>query len=172
MRQKGFLPILIVIILALVGVVGYLAYQKTQLRNPLPTPTQTPFSVTTSVPTQTTPVISTVKKIGYIKSITPNYDTYQLKIDYIDFVQDSSAPNGFRIENPSTEITSLPVEQNPTIIMQTFSHLPDGNFNFNQLITFSQFLDSFNSGSSTKGVPYWVEMQNGTVTKITEQYIP
>lgn len=112
------------------------------------------------------------KKIGYIKSVTPNGDSYQIQIDYIDFIQDQTAPNGFRIDNPSTEVTTLPTEQNPTITMQTYSYAQDGNSNHNQSITFSEFLNAFNLGSSIKNVPYWLEIQNGTVVRITEQYIP
>lgn len=112
------------------------------------------------------------KKIGYIKSITSNGDTYQIQIDYIDFIQDKTAPNGYRIDNPSMEVITSPTEQNPTITMQTYSHAQDGNFNYNQSITFSELFNAFNSGSLIKNVPYWLEIQNGKVVKITEQYIP
>jgi hypothetical protein len=56
-KQKGFASLIIIIILTLVGVVGYLAYQNTQLRNVLPTPTQSPISVATNLPTQTIPTV-------------------------------------------------------------------------------------------------------------------
>jgi len=119
--------------------------------------------------------ISENKKIGYIKSITPNHDNYLLEVDYIDFLQDNTAPNGYRIENPSKETVKLPTDlpgSEPKVTMQTYSHASDGNFNFNQTITFSEFTSSFGTNSSIKNAPYWIETKNGIVTKITEQYIP
>ncbi len=112
------------------------------------------------------------KKIGYVKSITPKGGTYQIQIDFIDFIQDQTTPNGYRIDNPSMEIVTLPMEQNSTITLQTYSYAQDGNFNYNQTITFSEFLNAFNSDSLITNVPYWLEIQNGKVIKITEQYIP
>lgn len=70
MREKGFAPLIIVIMLALVGVVGYLAFQNTQLRKVLPTPTQTPSSTASITATQVTP---TVKPTA---DPTANWKTY------------------------------------------------------------------------------------------------
>lgn len=108
------------------------------------------------------------KKIGYIKTISQN----NLTIDYIDYVENSSAPNGFTINNPSTETITLAVGANPTVVLQTYSHTSDGNFNFNQSINLNEFLNAYNSTTSVKIAPYWIDSTNGVVTKITEQYIP
>jgi hypothetical protein len=116
--------------------------------------------------------ITIEKKFGYIKTITPSHDIYQLSVDLAQFINDDSKPNGFRIDNPSNELTSFPLEQNPSVIMQTFSHVSDGNFHFNQTVSFSDFLSKFQSDSTLKTIPYWFDLENGTITKITEQYIP
>lgn len=71
MRQKGFIPVLIVIIAALIGVVGYLVYQNTQLRNVSPVPAQTPSSDATVAPTQATTTPTT--------DPTANWKTYVSK---------------------------------------------------------------------------------------------
>lgn len=112
------------------------------------------------------------RKFGYIKSITPVGDFYNLSVDVASYANDNSRPNGFRIDNPSTDLTTLPLEQNPIVIVQTFSHAADGNFNFNQTISFSDFLSKYQSDSTLKNIPYWLDLENGTITKITEQYIP
>jgi hypothetical protein len=117
------------------------------------------------------------KKIGYIKSIKPNYDSYLINVDYINWVEDSKQPNGYRIDNQSTETVSLPTDLNiPTnssIIMQTYSYAPDGNFAFNQSINFGQLLEAFETKPDiwTK-IPFLIETRGGTIIKITEQYQP
>jgi len=112
------------------------------------------------------------KKLGYIKSITPVYDSYQLVVLYANWIEDKTKPNGYRIEQPSTELVTLPLEQNPQIVMQTYDHAANGNFNFNQTITLSQFLPLFETNTPQKNALYWLELKNGTITKITEQYQP
>ena len=69
MRQKGFAPIIInIIVLIAIGGVFYFRMKK---GSALPTPTQTPSSATTNVPTQ---VITTTKPtVGS----TANWKTYQ-----------------------------------------------------------------------------------------------
>lgn len=52
MKNKGFAPIIAIVLLALVGLIGYLGYQNFQLRNaPSPTPSPTPRASTTPDPT-------------------------------------------------------------------------------------------------------------------------
>jgi len=108
------------------------------------------------------------EKIGYIKSITSN----KLTIDYINFIDDNTAPNGYRIDNSITDLTELDLAKDVIIIMQTYSHASDGNFNYNQKISLSEFMSIFSSDSHLKESPYWLEIENEKVVKITEQYIP
>jgi hypothetical protein len=120
------------------------------------------------------------KKIGYIKSIKPNYDSYLLNIDFIDYISDSSAPNGYRIENPSTSLSALPtdlsISNTPAITLMTYPRTKDGGMIEGvkeKNITFSQFTEAFDANTSIwDKVPFWIETSRGTITKITEQYIP
>jgi hypothetical protein len=56
MRQKGFVPILIIIIIALVAIIGSY-YFGTKKGIIIPTPTETSSLVTTNAPTQKTPAV-------------------------------------------------------------------------------------------------------------------
>lgn len=115
------------------------------------------------------------KRFGYIKSITGGRDNYLISFDPAEFIEDNSQPNGYRINNLDSQAIELQTDvlgSEPKVIMQTYSHGPDGNFNFNQQISFGEFLDAFNNRSEIKNVPYWVETYTTTVTKISEQYLP
>jgi hypothetical protein len=72
MRQKSFIPIIIVIILAIAGIVGayYFGSKKTNI---IPVPSETPSAVATNTPTQTDPTVKsttdpTVEWKTYISS--------------------------------------------------------------------------------------------------------
>lgn len=111
------------------------------------------------------------KRLAYIKSIVPVYDSYQLVVLYANWIEDKTQPNGYRIEQRSTELVTLPLELNPVITMQKMSHA-DVNKNFDTPITLSEFISLHESNTPIKNALYWLEMKNGTVTKITEQYQP
>ncbi len=106
------------------------------------------------------------KKIGYINAIRPNYDVYAIDVDYINFIDDKTAPNGFRIDNPSTSITTLQTDftsdTSPLITTQS-----------NEVKTFSELIRAFDEEPGKwQNIPFWIETKNGPVMKITEQYIP
>ncbi len=108
------------------------------------------------------------KKFGYIRAITSNGTFYTLSIDLAHYISDNTRPSGYRIDNPDTKLTSYPLAQNLSIITQTFRHTTDGNFQFNQSVPFNEFLSRYQSDSSLKNIPYWFDMDGGTITKITE----
>jgi|GEM_PF-6642430 len=115
------------------------------------------------------------KKIGYIKSIKPNYDNYALDIDYVEWINDNNAPNGYRINNPITTTekfyTDVPGAE-PKVTLQTYTLETDGQVK-NESVTFSQFLDDFQKKPEKwTNTLFWIESTNGTVTSITEQYQP
>lgn len=108
------------------------------------------------------------KRFGYIKAITVNYDNYLISFDPAEMV-------GQQVNNPDFQIVELQTDvpgSEPKVIMQTYSRGADGNFNANQEISFSEFLDAFEKQPEIKNVPYWVETYVTTVTKISEQYLP
>jgi len=108
--------------------------------------------------------------------------------------------NGFEIVNSNPLIRTFPISNNAVIKMQTFSHqtsgIDVGNFNWNEVVNLSQFkgiingsitppsyLDMgpganpytgwYNTGSTTqRGIPFWITLNNGEITEITEQYLP
>jgi len=128
-------------------------------------------------------------KIDYIQWVSPcvaNSET-------------SYCMNGYEIVNTNPLIRTFPISNNATIKMQTFSHNASGNFNSNQVVSLPLFegiingtvipnyLDPsqnpgaglnpytpiYNTGSTTnKGIPFWITLNNGVITDITEQYIP
>lgn len=136
------------------------------------------------------------KQIGYIKTVyyNPNGGNSSLTIDYIQWIspcvansQTSYCMNGFDIVNDNPLLRTFPISNNVVIKMQTYSHDPTtGNFNWNQIVSLSQFTDiidgteskdnsnnPYSYGSTTKrGIPFWITLNNGVITEITEQYIP
>jgi hypothetical protein len=87
---------------------------------------------------------------------------------------DCEPPNGFYIRNRDERPISLPLSEKVTILMQTLSHAPDGNSNWDEPIgldRFRQELDE-NSASHLRGVPYRITVDGGAVTVIREQYVP
>lgn len=84
------------------------------------------------------------------------------------------APNGYYVRNQNSLLRTFPVLDNVQIKLQTYSYDAAGSFNSNQVVSLAIFTDSFNSSpvSSTKGLLYWVTLDNGSITNITEQYQP
>jgi len=118
--------------------------------------------------------------IGYIKSISQNNGNYYLVIDYIEWITDCvpdgyNCMNGFEIVNNSSTLNAFTISNNATVIMQTLSHTGDGEYNWNQQISLSELQNVIN-GSSTpwysQSIPFWIELQDGVIMKITEQYVP
>lgn len=107
-------------------------------------------------------------KLGYIRSITPNYDNYVVSVDLIQMIDDKSQPNGYRIDNPSTETINFPLEQNISITQITFGS--DGK-QIAKTISLGDFIKIIDSNPSSK-VPYTLDIENGSVIKIAERFIP
>jgi hypothetical protein len=115
--------------------------------------------------------VKTDKKIAYIRSLTPGGEYYLITIDYIDFIEDNSQPDGYKIENPSKETVTMPLSQSAEITLATYANSEGGDFTPYKP-SVSQFIEIFNSNPSVQNMPYWLETSHDTVTKITEQYIP
>jgi hypothetical protein len=87
---------------------------------------------------------------------------------------DCEPPNGFYIRNGDEQPISVPLSEQVTILMQTLSHAPDGNFYWDEPIGLDRFRQilSENSASHLRDVPYWITVDGGAVTAIREQYVP
>jgi len=99
-RQKGFTPILIVIIIALIAIAGAY-YFGTNKGNSIPTPVGTPFLVATNSPTQTTPTIKptanpTTNWLIYKDEINSEY-SFMYPPSWYNYPR-QKAPNGGYIE--------------------------------------------------------------------------
>jgi hypothetical protein len=121
-------------------------------------------------------------------------------VQWISPCTSEKCPNGYVIKNDNPLIRTFPISKNVIIKMQTFSHqtsgVDKGNFNYNEIVSLDKFkgiingtvippsyLDMgpsanpytgwYNTGSTTQiGAPFWITLNNGIITEITEQYIP
>lgn len=117
------------------------------------------------------------KQLGFIKSFSTQNNGFSLTIDYVEMISDDNQPNGYRLSNTNPKLRTFTISPNTKVIMQTYSHLPDGNFAYDQPISL-QTLDSIFNSSSDKSTaylreaPYWITIQNNQITEIKEQYLP
>jgi hypothetical protein len=103
------------------------------------------------------------KKIGYIKSI----DSSKLTMDYIEWKNDPSVPNGFKIENTDQSLTNL--DLSPQVSVSIISNVHQLE---NDSPTLQEFINLINQNENLKLSPFNIEIQNGKVSKIGEQYVP
>lgn len=103
------------------------------------------------------------KKIGYIKLI----DNSKLAIDYIDWKNDPSAPNRFKIENPDQSLTTLNLSSNVQVSIISNVHGLTNNSP-----TLQEFINLINQNEGLKTAPYNIDVENGKIIKISEQYVP
>ncbi len=124
---------------------------------------------------------NTGKYIGYIKSIaTQNNGTTGLSIDYVQWLtcagNSTDCTNGYKVVNSSPQMRFFPVASNATVTLQTYSHNPtDGNFYYNQPVSLATFKTAFNTPTTqytASKLLYWITLNNGVVTNISEQYQP
>jgi hypothetical protein len=113
-----------------------------------------------------------IQQLAYIKLIKPAYDIYDIELDFIEWIDDSSAPNGFIIENSSEEVETFAIGIDTPITMQTFSNDSSGNFNFNEVISFNDFVKAFEKDNSIGQRVYVIEIKSETVISVKERYTP
>ncbi len=124
------------------------------------------------------------KEIGLIKQIyVDQNENKKLEIDYIQLGGQNECGGGVAcIINENPKLRTYKISNDVEIFMQTLTHTSDGSFNRNQNISFDYFLQKFtdvnqydeyphNYSRHLKVVPYWITIENNTITKIEEQYI-
>ncbi len=126
MRQKGFTPVLIIIVLALIGIVVayYFGMQKVDIQNP----TETVVSKATNIPIQNTPDPTTNWKT-YIS----NEMKFSLKhpLGYSEEEINDLGPNDKRVifKSSTNKITSFTVSTSPAKLPDyPFDQKPTGNY--------------------------------------------
>jgi hypothetical protein len=87
---------------------------------------------------------------------------------------DCQPPNGFYIRNHDETPIPLPVSPGAAVFMQTLSHGPDGNYNWDEHIDLARFLQVLDGAATAhlRSVPYQITLVGGFVVKIREQYVP
>ncbi len=111
-------------------------------------------------------VIVTVDFIEYSK--TTDLDSTILPSSVIEL------PNGFSYSNKEVKIVEVELKSSSKIIMQTFSYSKEGNFNFNQAVTFDEFVQEYNTTELKpfKFSPYKIALNKRNIIALTEIYIP
>ncbi|NRD80117.1 hypothetical protein HPT25_22520 [Bacillus sp. BRMEA1] len=123
---------------------------------------------------------------AYITSFKKTNGKWVGKFDYIqwyfgkdadkEFLKDCNcskemdhAPDGYYIRNVNPKIRTFTISNSATYILQTFNPY---EIKWNQKVTRAQFVSFLKDRNQHHYIPFHIEIQNGIVTKITEQYIP
>jgi hypothetical protein len=127
------------------------------------------FTDTSTTTTQLSP------QIGYIKNIYTKNSKYYIDIDYVQWVNDSSQPNGFKIVNDNSLIKTLELNQQAliTLIDWTDKGMTTPKISFDEFIrVFKQTSPEFNiSNFATQ--PFDITFdKDGLVNKISLRYTP
>ncbi len=139
--------------------------------NDSPKDTQTDES---SQKSKTETVATATKQIGFIKKAYYQNNKNFIDIDYIEWIDDNTAPNGFRIKNSNPLIRSFEVLTSSPIYLIDFTN--DGKIS--PKISFTDFIDvlkgtnpNYNFGPDSP--PFWVTINaSNQVIEIKEQYTP
>jgi hypothetical protein len=131
--------------------------------------------------------------VGYIRSLYEEDGRWHISVDQVEWLTGTEAvealiedglcagsradcepPNGFYIRDRGQEHVSLPLSDQVIILMQTLSHGPDGNHNWDEPIGLDQFYQIMDEDSTShlRAVPYHLIVDAGAVTVIGERYMP
>lgn len=128
----------------------------------------------------------TEKSPTYITSFTYQNGKWVGKFDYIqwyfgkdadrEFLKDCNcskemdhAPDGYWIRNVNPRIRTFTISENAQYVLQTRNLY---SIKWNEKVTRSQFIAFLKQQDTHHQIPYHIEVKNGVVTKITQQYIP
>ena len=162
MNQKGFANIiLIVLIVILIGSVGYFVFvKKSEPVAQQPTPTSTPTSMVTPTPATTV----TEKASGIIKSAYSKSGKNYIDIDFIE-LNPKWAPGGM----------SGQVYQNSNTKIRTFEISPSAKFVVGSpatvSVTYSEFQKLFTTDTYQKLNPWDISVVNSVMVEIKEHFI-
>ncbi|MGG4442315.1 hypothetical protein [Brevibacillus fortis] len=126
------------------------------------------------------------KTMAYVKTLQVKNGKLIVSLDYIQWFFGEAAVKAYRqdhplekedypmpyyIRNSSPKIRTFEISPRASFTLQTNS-TQDENFHWNESVN----TDTFKKFVLSKGIPYQlpfhIEVTNGIVTKITEQYIP
>ncbi|MGD8189320.1 hypothetical protein ACQCN2_04885 [Brevibacillus ginsengisoli] len=146
-----------------------------------------------SVPTVTKSNGVTIEKATtYVKSLTIKNGKLYGTFDYVEWYFGDNAqkayqkdcpkcsgydgkghiPSMYYIRNHNKKLRTYPIAQNAEVVLQTNSLGKDGNFQWNEKVNMKTFQQFAQKRGIPYNLPFHIEVKNGVVTKITEQYIP
>lgn len=97
------------------------------------------------------------------------------RIEELGLSRQNDMPNGYYIYNPSTEIKSFEIGNDTVYNFVAFEHLSfmnegdDRNYSTNKKEEFIEYLQAYSDEAAS--VPFTVEVKNGKVISITEQFV-
>jgi hypothetical protein len=129
---------------------------------------------------------------GYIKGVQKEGSASFLIIDTVEWFNGEAAkkafdkdkkeginkkselPDGYYIRDLKIDSLKFKVSDTTKVIMQTFSYNENGNYNFNEKIQISKFLNILSSKEFKrfKIKPYKFHIVNNEITSIAEIYLP
>ncbi|MFA7301338.1 MAG: hypothetical protein WC069_03445 [Candidatus Shapirobacteria bacterium] len=121
-----------------------------------------------------------IKQSGYIRELIKTGTLWTAKFESVDILSASQcksrgiqAPNGNCIID-SKQITNYEISPNTVVTVYSLNHLPDENTEFDEKISYDDFLKYMLNHSSPelKSSLYSIEMKNNQIYKISERYQP
>lgn len=87
--------------------------------------------------------------------------------------EESPPPNDFYISNVNPMLRTFPVEAGIDVsVVQTPVGVEPGGFTISLAEWTERFEGTGSLSERTREMPYWIEVESGTVTSIEEQYLP
>lgn len=78
--------------------------------------------------------------------------------------------------NKDKESNQVELSSTATVVMQTLTPVPGGEYKFDEKITAARFFQVFDGSSKERfhfeGIPFLVTVKDGKVTSISEKYVP
>jgi len=121
-------------------------------------------------------------KFCFIQNLVKDSLKYFLLFNQVEYKHNSAKndnkiiemPDGSCFSNKSTKLERLQIDTNTVIMMQTFSFKDDGNFNFNENVKPSSFIETFTNSKNYrfKMVPFRLVSTGTKIDSLSEIYIP
>jgi hypothetical protein len=113
---------------------------------------------------------SSSAQLGYLNKVYEKDNKYFIEIDYIDWIDDNNAPNGFRISNQNSQIRTFELSLTPTLTCLNPADLSINlEMNPDQLIKLIEKKDGFCWDTNL----FRIDFDNtGKVSWMTQVYTP
>ncbi len=173
--KKNIIGLLAFLVFVLGGSYVYLMNQKAGIKED----TEAQTVVKNSEDMKESKVL-TGRYFGYIKGVNEVGGIFHLSFDLAEWdvnCSEEECPTiGYRIINEDNTLVSLPISSDAHVEVQTYSqNQADGNFNYGQVISLSEFLQIVKAPPRLYPVtqlPFWIELRENKILEISEQYIP